>query len=476
MISYISPGAVVDQSLFCYNKYAYEIKYCVQITTNNEVGINMNKRNIDTEIVILSHVYEVIGGAEKALVEMIEYLHRNGRTMHVVVGNKGSLSRHLKKLGINYSIMYLPFWAHGGDDPLPFQFSSLNPPVNTCLQLVELLDAVKPKLCVTNTVVVPWLAYASAIADIPHAWMIHELGSAGLNLRYAMSEEQTLQSIDTFSDIIFFNSVYTKNYYLPYLSEKKLTGIVYPGGGRVSKQAVVNPYRKNSFKIVSVGQIKPQKGQIDSVRATKLLIDSGIDAELILIGQQENKVYCQEIRNFIKKYELDKHIRLLGHRPHPEAYVLHADVAIVSSVNDAFGRVTVEAMLSKTPVVAASSAGSLEIIEDGKTGIFYNPGDEEQLASKLKYLANNTTTAEELATNAREHAASTFSDKKRFTPFINYLDSQPKRSALSLLPLKSTLEDFAGTIKLLDGERKKIALMEKSRIWKLRTKLRSLVK
>lgn len=438
--------------------------------------MSMKKKVMPAEIVFLSHVYEITGGAEKALIEMIEYLHKCGRTMHIIVGNEGTFSRHLKQLGVAYSVIYLPFWAHGGDDPLPFQFSSLNPPVNTCLQLVELLDVVKPKLCVTNTIVVPWLAYASAINDIPHAWMIHEIGSAGLNLRYATGEDQTLRSIDTFSDAIFYNSIHTKQHYSPRFSKKTPTGIVYPGGSNIPKDKIKDPYRPHFYKLVSVGQIKPQKGQFDSVRATKALIDAGIDAELILLGELENTKYCQEISEYIKKHKFASHIKLLGHQPNPTAYVRHANVAIVSSVNDAFGRVTVEAMLTKTPVVAAASAGSLEIIKNGETGLFYSPGDVKQLVSQLRYLAENTTEAKKLAVNAHRHAKTSYSDEARFTPFVTYLDSRPQRTALSLFPLKSTLEDFAGTIKLLELERKRIENIENSRLWKLRTKIRRFIK
>ena len=59
-------------------------------------------------------------------------------------------------------------------------------------------------------------------------------------------------------------------------------------------------------------------------------------------------------------------------------------VEIVPSAMEAFGRVTVEAMLSGNPVLASDAGANRELIEENKTGWFFEEGDAESLAEKMK--------------------------------------------------------------------------------------------
>ena len=67
-----------------------------------------------------------------------------------------------------------------------------------------------------------------------------------------------------------------------------------------------------------------------------------------------------------------------------------ADVTLVCSRWEAFGRVIVEAMLAGKPVIAtANSGGTAELIEEGKTGLLYERGNHIELADKIQYLYKN---------------------------------------------------------------------------------------
>ena len=64
-------------------------------------------------------------------------------------------------------------------------------------------------------------------------------------------------------------------------------------------------------------------------------------------------------------------------------------VEIVPSVMEAFGRVTVEAMLSGNPVLASDSGANPELIEEGKNGWLFKEGNVEDLAKKMKDILEN---------------------------------------------------------------------------------------
>lgn len=409
----------------------------------------MPKKSNSVDVLFLSHRYEITSGGEKALLEQITYLTSLNMRLHVVIGGKGDIVDRLNKLGVPYTIVHLPFWAHGGEDISPFIFDQpTNPSNNTMLKLVDLINVLQPKLCVTNTIVVPWLAYASAITNTSHAWMIHELDTSGLDLRYAIDKEQILRTVDILSDKIFYNSNYTANYYLPKFSLNKKSSVIYPGGTIKKHHRVDSPFKTKGLKIISVGQIKEQKGQLDAVRAARLLKDKEIVFEMLLVGavNNEDRKYSDNLRQLIADAGLEDTVRLMGHSDNPVGLMEHADIALNCATNETFGRVTVEAMLSGAAVIGADSAGTAEIIKHDVTGLLYKPGDYPQLAEELGQLYKNAAKLNRLASRGQDVARTKYSDEERFKPFVDYLKTNPKRTSLNLAPLMSAFSDFQQTV------------------------------
>ena len=63
-----------------------------------------------------------------------------------------------------------------------------------------------------------------------------------------------------------------------------------------------------------------------------------------------------------------------------------ADVLLMCSRYDAFGRVTVEAMKLGKPVIGAKSGGTTELISEGFNGLLYTSGDHMELTGKIRYM------------------------------------------------------------------------------------------
>ena len=84
-------------------------------------------------------------------------------------------------------------------------------------------------------------------------------------------------------------------------------------------------------------------------------------------------------------------------------FYANADIALVCSRAEAFGRVTIEAMKYGLPVIAANTGASPEIIKDGETGLLYEYGNQVSLEEKIVLLTNKTF-RDQIATNAFEWA------------------------------------------------------------------------
>jgi glycosyltransferase involved in cell wall biosynthesis len=85
-----------------------------------------------------------------------------------------------------------------------------------------------------------------------------------------------------------------------------------------------------------------------------------------------------------------------------------ADLIIMPSLSEAFGRILIEAMACEKPVVATNVGGIPEIVEDGKTGLLVPPADEKSIADAAIKLLSDKPLADSLAAAGRESIEKNF--------------------------------------------------------------------
>jgi glycosyltransferase involved in cell wall biosynthesis len=107
-------------------------------------------------------------------------------------------------------------------------------------------------------------------------------------------------------------------------------------------------------------------------------------------------------------------VHFTGFLANPFPVMEAADIVLVCSRKEGFGRVAVEAMRLGKPVVAAASGAILELVEDGFNGLLYTPGDHQVLADKLLNLLQSRSLRTKLGENGRRSvqrfSLSTFGD------------------------------------------------------------------
>jgi glycosyltransferase involved in cell wall biosynthesis len=96
-----------------------------------------------------------------------------------------------------------------------------------------------------------------------------------------------------------------------------------------------------------------------------------------------------------------------GYMPHETLATAFAsmDVFLYPSVSETFGCVTLEAMASGVPPVAANATGSRDIITDGIDGFLCAPGNVDDLANQVLHLADESALRERLRNAGVQHAA-----------------------------------------------------------------------
>lgn len=108
----------------------------------------------------------------------------------------------------------------------------------------------------------------------------------------------------------------------------------------------------------------------------------------------------------VRNAGMSDRVHFLGFRDDVPTLMQCVDVvAHTSSQPEPFGRVIVEGMLARRPVVATRAGGAIELIDDGVNGVLVRPGDASDLARGIRHALDR---AEALSAEGRQHARQHF--------------------------------------------------------------------
>ena len=164
--------------------------------------------------------------------------------------------------------------------------------------------------------------------------------------------------------------------------------------------------RSGPLRVCAVGRLVPKKGFADLIEAVRILVSSGVDVEVGLAGDGEER---ERLTAQIDRLGLAGRVRLLGPLTQAEVRGLlaHSDVFAAPCIEAADGNidglptVVLEAMACGTPVVATAVSGLPEVVHDGVTGLLLPPGDPAELAVALRGIALGEVDTVSLSRGAR---------------------------------------------------------------------------
>lgn len=148
-----------------------------------------------------------------------------------------------------------------------------------------------------------------------------------------------------------------------------------------------------------VGNIKHWKGQEVLIHAVAALKYRLPDIACLLIGDtsMESVDYGQHIRGLVKQLGLTDNVFITGYRREVADYVNALQILIHASIlPEPFGRVLLEGMALRKPLVASGAGAVPEIVVEGLTGLLFHPGNAGQLAQCLEGLLADPATAESM--------------------------------------------------------------------------------
>ncbi len=342
-------------------------------------------------------------GAEKALLELLDGLLQRQIECFVALPCVGHLTEELRARHVPVKVVPFRWWAVG-ERGVRFWKRAWRVLWNVLMAVPLAGQLAKWNVSVvyTNTAVIPTGALAALLLRKPHIWHIHEFVEEDHGYRFDLGSRLSLWLISCLSDYVITNSYAVQRKFGKYVPEGKQGTIYY--GFDVRDSGPVQVFNdgdaQSGSRAVIVGQVSSKKGQMDAIYAVEELVAEGISVALTVIGQ-DDKGYAEQVKRYVRERGLEKHVEFEGYLADPSEVVRRSQVALMCSRFEAFGRVTVEAMLLGKPVIGVRSGGTEELIRDHFNGLLYRAGDSHELAQKIKYVVTHPDLARQMGENGR---------------------------------------------------------------------------
>lgn len=249
-------------------------------------------------------------------------------------------------------------------------------PLNIVAIIAQKLSGIKYKLIIVEHINVTIATRASKkpISRLPYLLLIKLLYSkADYIVAVSKGVSDDLQAITGLSKdniAVIYNPVITDKIY------------------EMSRESVEHPWlvEDNVPVFLAVGRMVEQKDYPTLLKAFSLILNSGIKAKLIILGDGPLKQQLKELAN---ELGLKNDVDFPGFDANPYRWMKAANCLVLSSLWEGLPTVIVEAMAIGLPVVATDCpSGPSELIEDGVTGRIVPIGCPEQLAHAMVDIIN----------------------------------------------------------------------------------------
>jgi D-inositol-3-phosphate glycosyltransferase len=174
-----------------------------------------------------------------------------------------------------------------------------------------------------------------------------------------------------------------------------------------------------------IGRLDPQKGQEEFLRSLPIVLEQGHDVFYVILGEETRGEggYRRHLVNLSYQLGVQDHVRFLPFTKDVPEFMAAIDVFALPSYSETFGLVLIEAMAMEKPVVATSTGGVPEIVEDGRDGLLVPPRDEKALAEAIVLLLEDASLRNTLSRHARRDAMRRFDSSRCVDELVLSLDS-----------------------------------------------------
>jgi glycosyltransferase involved in cell wall biosynthesis len=131
------------------------------------------------------------------------------------------------------------------------------------------------------------------------------------------------------------------------------------------------------------------------------------DLKFLIVGEGPMR---QSIESKIIDNGLQNDVIMTGHREDIPRILAASDIIVLTSDKEGVPQSLSQAMAMGKPVVASAVGGIPDLIDDGVTGLFAEPGNASSYADKISVLLENDELRSRIALEGQKHVLNNFTD------------------------------------------------------------------
>jgi glycosyltransferase involved in cell wall biosynthesis len=368
----------------------------------------VSKRKL--KILYLAHEGHM-GGASKSLAVLAGLMKEKGHQVTVVIpfGNS-EIEKELKKKEIETIVQFYTWWQYPANEKKWIQWAyrvgyRFNPIFQA--QLYRKLKGRTFDIVHTNSSVLDIGMSLSRKLGAKHIWHFREFGESDLGTRYIRGRKKSMSLVNQNTDRVIFISKAMEAYYTRWISKKK-SCVIYNGIGAEYLCEKEPMEEGQEIRFLISGALQQGKGQACAIDAVQILKRRGYKNFKLIIAGRDIAGYGEKLQEKVRRDGLTDLVVFQGFVKDMKSLRKSCQVELVCSKREAFGRVTVEAMMSSNPVIATNAGANPELIREGVTGFLYTLENAEELAEAMICMLEDPERIFKMGKNAYRVASTSY--------------------------------------------------------------------
>lgn len=362
------------------------------------------------KVCLVFHSSDRYSGATRSLLDLIETWKKNNLIEIVcLLPEEGTVCNVLSELSVKWYIGNYHSARYLTTEPVSSRiFRNIIRRIRLIKEyfleinyISSILNKEEIELVYSNTGSIYFGAWLSKKMKLPHVWHIRELGKEDQNARMLFGEKHFIRLLNSADGIIAISNT-VKDKYSKLVNNPDKIHMLY-NDISISNSVFIRRKKQQECNIIIVGSIIEGKGHEQVIRAIEKVRNNGIDAHLYVAGKNSG-AYYEKIKKLAEELRIDESVHFLGHIKDMVTIKEKMHLQVVASRCEAFGRITIEAMLCGLPVVGADTGCTKELISDGSNGYLYHWGNIDDLSNKIGVAYHNYDNTCNLANNAYKYA------------------------------------------------------------------------
>ena len=182
-----------------------------------------------------------------------------------------------------------------------------------------------------------------------------------------------------------------------------------------------NNNSSNNIQLLHTGRIAEGKGQIDAIKACRVLVENNIYFHLNIVGGYEDKEYNNIFLNFYKTVPYKNCIDIIGHVDNIMDFIEHSNIFIFPSYGEGFGNSFAEALSAGLVCICYDNTTFKEFKKLGFYIHIVKDRDINNLQEKLLYVVKNRIYEQEKSKKNIDLVKRLFNEKNEINSYLDIL-------------------------------------------------------